>query len=472
MESKYIVAIEVGSSLVKGAIGVVNDIGTLKVCAVETREIVDCVRYGCIQNVEEVRGAVADIILALENHSNIYPRKVQSVYVSLGGRSLMSYKRDLERDFAQETEITNEVIYQMLDEARLEPVADKEIVEVLPAGYMVDNKKNANPVGTYGHNLKMALNIIACRPQIIKNIKRVLEEKMQLNVNDFVVRQMAIAKLVLTSNEIQLGCVLVDLGAETTTISVHKGEALQSLVTIPMGSRNITRDLTSLSITEEQAEKIKCDCVNVNSHEVSVSGAQMVVEGIDDGDISKYVQSRAGEIVANIAAQIRESGLKNTDLPEGIILVGRGAKRKGFNILLESNTSLKVRSGQLPSKIQIADNSINPNDEIDVISILYAATQSNQDAIVECLSEVSKEENDIVEIGFQGDSDDDDNQEGIDDGYSDEVEVEVEEDKVKEKAPKQPKGPTKFQLLMEKLKSRLAESLSEEDDDEDDEDDK
>ncbi len=294
MESKYIVAIEVGSSLVKGAIGVVNDIGTLKVCAVETREIVDCVRYGCIQNVEEVRGAVADIILALENHSNIYPRKVQSVYVSLGGRSLMSYKRDLERDFAQETEITNEVIYQMLDEARLEPVADKEIVEVLPAGYMVDNKKNANPVGTYGHNLKMALNIIACRPQIIKNIKRVLEEKMQLNVNDFVVRQMAIAKLVLTSNEIQLGCVLVDLGAETTTISVHKGDALQSLVTIPMGSRNITRDLTSLSITEEQAEKIKCDCVNVNSHEVSVSGAQMVVEGIDDGDISKYVQSRAG----------------------------------------------------------------------------------------------------------------------------------------------------------------------------------
>ena len=318
----------------------------------------------------------------------------------------------------------------------------------------------------------MALNVIACRPQIIKNIKRVLEEKMQLNVNDFVVRQMAIAKLVLTSNEIQLGCVLVDLGAETTTISVHKGDALQSLVTIPMGSRNITRDLTSLSITEEQAEKIKCDCVNVNSHEVSVSGAQMVVEGIDDGDISKYVQSRAGEIVANIAAQIRESGLKNTDLPEGIILVGRGAKLKGFNILLESNTSLKVRSGQLPSKIQIADNSIHPNDEIDVISILYAATQSNQDAIVECLSEVSKEENDIVEIGFQGDSDDDDNQERIDDGYSDEVEVEVEEDKVKEKAPKQPKGPTKFQLLMEKLKSRLAESLSEEDDDEDDEDDK
>ena len=306
--------------------------------------------------------------------------------------------------------------------------------------------------------------------QIIKNIKRVLEEKMQLSVNDYIVRQMAVAKLVLTPKEIQLGCVLVDLGAETTTISVHKADALQSLVTIPMGSRNITRDLTSLSITEEQAEKIKCDCVNVNSHEAQVRGAQAFVEGIDEGEISKYVQSRAGEIVANIAAQIRESGLKSADLPEGIILVGRGAKLKGFNTLLENNTSLKVRSGQLPGKIQIADNSIHPNDEIDVISILYAATQSNQDAIVECLSEVvNSEENDIVEISSQGGSSEVNIPEEVeDDGYSDDYE---EEEEVENKpTPKKiPKGPSKFQMLMDRLKKSIAENLSEDDEEDDDE---
>ena len=52
MEPKYIVAVEIGSSLIKGAIGAVDELGTLKVLAVEQREAIDCVRYGCIQNVE------------------------------------------------------------------------------------------------------------------------------------------------------------------------------------------------------------------------------------------------------------------------------------------------------------------------------------------------------------------------------------------------------------------------------------
>ena len=71
MDSKYVVAIEIGSSLVKGAIGVVDDIGTLKVCAVECRDIVDCVRYGCIQNVEEVRARGAQLYIFVDNKAQL-----------------------------------------------------------------------------------------------------------------------------------------------------------------------------------------------------------------------------------------------------------------------------------------------------------------------------------------------------------------------------------------------------------------
>lgn len=52
----------------------------------------------------------------------------------------------------------------------------------------------------------------------------------------------------------------------------------------------------------------------------------------------------------------------------------------------------------IPTKIQIADNSIQPTDVIDIVAILYAATQSNQDAIVECmLTPVSPKEEVIEE---------------------------------------------------------------------------
>ncbi len=392
MEPKYIVAIEIGSSLIKGAVGAIDNHGTLKVCAIEEREMVGCVRYGCIQNVEEVRACVADIIVSLEARANVSPRKVKGAYVSLGGRSLMSYKRDVEISFEEETEITNDVINRLLDEAREESLTDKDIVDIVPMGFVVDNMNHNNPIGTFGHNLRVSLNIIACRPQIIKNLNRVIEDRLQLSVNDYIVRQTALAKLVLSPKEIQLGCVLVDFGAETTTLSIYKSSVLQYLVTIPMGSRNITRDLMSLSITEEHAENIKYTQVNANPQETTGNGGKSsIIDGVDDNDVNSYVQYRAGEIVANIVEQINASGFKNADLSSGIVVVGRGAKLNGFNALLENMSLFKVRSGMIPSKVLISDNRIQPCDALDVIAVLFAVAQSGESA-AECLSAVRVEE--------------------------------------------------------------------------------
>ena len=456
MDSKYVVAIEIGSSLIKGAIGVVDDIGTLKVCAVESRDIVDCVRYGCIQNVEEVRATVADIVLALEARTNISPRKVKSVYVALGGRSLQSYRRELERNFDQETEITSEVINELLDEAHLESFIEKDITDVLPMGFVVDKMKHTNPKGTYGHNLKVTLNIIACRPQIIRNIRRVLEEKMQLQINDFVNRQMAIADLVLTPEETQLGCALVDFGAETTTVSVHKSGVLQSLITIPLGSRNITRDLTSLNLTEEQAEKIKRNNVNANYNENPSSCGKLNIEGVDEVEINKYVQARASEIVANIFVYIKANGLKNGN----IVVVGGGAKLKGFNSLLEESSSLKVRSGKLNARIQIADNSIQSDDDVDVIAVLNAAVQSNKEAIVNCMTDVDTNqylsESNVIEIGSDDNSnvDKDEDLEEIDGNGKDGNDV-------PERPKPGPKGKDWFVRIKERIKAVLEEEIAE-----------
>lgn len=68
-------------------------------------------------------------------------------------------------------------------------------------------------------------------------------------------RQSAIADLVLTSDEKKLGCMLVDFGAETTTVSMYKNGTLRYFETLPLGSRNITRDIMSLNHTEENAEQ-------------------------------------------------------------------------------------------------------------------------------------------------------------------------------------------------------------------------
>ena len=71
-----------------------------------------------------------------------------------------------------------------------------------------------------------------------------MADRLRLGINGFVVRQIAEGDMVITNEEKMLGCVLVDFGAETTGVSVYKSGHLQYFATLPLGSRNITLDIT------------------------------------------------------------------------------------------------------------------------------------------------------------------------------------------------------------------------------------
>lgn len=436
MEQKYIVAIEIGSSKIKGAVGSTDETGALTVIAVEEEKLVDCVRYGCIQNVEEVSNRVLRIVRSLEENSSISPRKIKGVYVGMGGRSLSASSREVQRQLPDELEITERIITQIKDEARSANMSDKDVVDVLPHSFTIDNQPATNPVGIFGQQINANLNLLTCKPQIRRNLNRVICERLQLAINGYIVRPIALADLVLSDDEKRLGCMLVDFGAETTTVSIYKDGALHYLETIPLGSRNITRDITSINHLEEKAEELKkaVGCANPQEQ----GGKKNAVDGIDVVEINNYVQARAGEIVANIIEQIKYADYKPTDLPAGIIVVGGGAKLKGFNSLLEAQSSLKVRSGAPLGLIRITDNRIQPSDSVDVISILMSAIRLSA---VDCLEKIQ-----VI-----ADTTDDT--------------TEKNEEEKKETGTKE-KGPS----LMNRLKDRLARIIDLEEDGEEDED--
>ncbi|MDE7388768.1 MAG: cell division protein FtsA, partial [Muribaculaceae bacterium] len=86
---RKIVAVEIGSSKIKGAVGEVAPDGTLTVNAIEEeRPSPKYVRYGQVQNVKEVANVLNRIVLKLNNC--ISPAKISAVYVAIGGRSLIS----------------------------------------------------------------------------------------------------------------------------------------------------------------------------------------------------------------------------------------------------------------------------------------------------------------------------------------------------------------------------------------------
>ncbi len=143
------------------------------------------------------------------------------------------------------------------------------------------------------------------------------------------------------------------------------------MATLPMGSRNITLDLTALNYIEERAEEIKK--VSGNAMHQETMRRKGPGESIDYSEINNYVHARADEIIANIMAQMEYAGVRDTDLPGGIIIVGGGARLRGFNELLAQQSKMKVRQGAPTASVRITDGSIDRTEIVDVISILVAA---------------------------------------------------------------------------------------------------
>lgn len=378
---RYIVAFEIGSSKIRGAVGVVDNSGVVDVIAVEEEKLTDRVRYGCIQNVD-VANAIDTVVERLQAYPAVEPRTITGVYVALGGRSLTSTMVDVSMQLPVETEITEPIITELKKRAAATTDPDRDTVDVVPVRFTVDNKTQTSPVGTFGQSLSARATVLSCSPQIKRILRRVITDRLGLNINGYITRPLAEAAMVLTEDERRLGCMFVDFGAETTTVSVYRGGAPVYVATLPIGSRNITLDLIALNYIEERAEEIK----KVSGNALAVDAARRgkgYAEGIDYTDINNYVHARADEIVANIIAQIEYAGVTAADLPGGIVIVGGGARLRGFNELLQQQSKLPVRQGAPSASVRITDGSIHGTEMVDVISVLVAASRMPE---AECLT--------------------------------------------------------------------------------------
>lgn len=382
MDDKYIVAIEIGSSKIRGALASIDPNGAINILAVQDERVVDSVRYGHVKNVEEVSTKVDAICRKLENSRAILPRKITGVYVGLSGYTIgASHASEVSR-FDADTEIDNSIIEHLKGLITTSGSEGKDIYELLPYEFIIDNESTLNPVGRVGHSIKGTFSVIEGAPSIKNNLNRVFPERLNLTVNGYIVSALAQANMVLTPDEKQLGCMFVDFGCETTTVIIYKKGVLRYMATLPMGSRNITRDLMSLNNLEEQAESIK-RAIGISA--ADAPGRQSGQHSIEQPELGNYITARAGEIIANVIANIEYAGFTPADLPSGIVTVGGGARLKGLSDMITSQSGMKVRMGTAPRSIRLSDTSISSDDITDVVALLLSAAERKP---LDCLTSV------------------------------------------------------------------------------------
>ena len=366
----------------------------------------------------------------------------------------------LEARLGGEQEITREMIADLRRRAAQNIPQERDVIDVAPVKFTVDNKTTVNPVGSYGTTVGARMCVLSCAPVIKRMIRRVIFEKVGLEINGYVARPLAEGALALTDEERRMGAMLVDLGAETTSVTIYKNGAPVYVATLPLGSRNITLDIThALNHIEERAEEIKKVSGNALGAE---SGRRTGADGIDYSEVNNYVHARAAEIITNILKQIEYAGMRTTDLPGGIVLIGGGSRLRGFNELLTQMSKMKVRMGTTQSAVRISDSAVNAADNIDVISTLVAAAQLPE---AECMTEPEPEAEAETGSDEYDDSHDDDDDNvsriGLEDDDDDDFATGKNKKPRKTSDSEEPSGKSR---IFSWLRSRIATAMDEGDD--------
>ena len=326
----FIAAIELGSSKISGIAGKKNSDGSIQVLAYAREDASPFIRKGVIYNIDKTAQAVASIINKLESQLG---NSIAKVYVGIGGQSLRTVKNAVSRTLEEEGIISQELVDSICDENLEVPLADMSVLDVAPQEYKIDNNFHADPVGVAGQHITgQFLNIVA-RASLKKNLEHSFEQA-KVEIADLLIAPVALSNAVLTENEMRSGCALVDFGADTTTVVVYKNNILRYLSVLPLGGNTITRDIASLQMEEEDAEKLKLQYGNA-LYEDEEDTETPAVCTLDDGrtielaTLNNITEARAEEILANVWNQLQLSGYEDK-LFSGIVFTGGGANLKNI----------------------------------------------------------------------------------------------------------------------------------------------
>lgn len=338
----FIIAIELGSSKVTGIAGRKNLDGSISVLAVVKEDSSSFIRKGVVYNINQTVQCISNIVKKLSVTLKV---EIAQVYVGVGGQSIRSVKNVIGKDLPSETIVTQEMVNELMDTNRNVLYQDQEILDAATQEYKVDNDMQLDPVGIQCGRIEGNFLNILWRKTFYRNLNKCFDSA-EVAIAEMYLAPLALADSVLTDAEKRSGCVLVDLGADTTTVSVYYKNILRHLAVIPLGGNNITKDIASLQMEESNAEIMKLKYGNAFTDNNDIDNTLMLPidseRSVESRKFIEIVEGRLQEIIENVWYQVPAEYADR--LLGGIILTGGGSNMKSIDKAFRNHTHIeKIR---------------------------------------------------------------------------------------------------------------------------------
>jgi len=356
-----IVSLDIGTSKIRVIIGEISN-GAINIIGVGSADS-DGIRKGAIVDIDQT---VQSIRNAVDHAERMVGIGISEVYVGISGNHIaLQSNHGVVAVSNEDREIGEEDIERVLQAAKVVALPpEREIIGLVPKQFLVDGLTGIqDPRGMIGVRLEVECTIITGTKAAVHNLMRCVE-KAGLKISGLILMSLASGMMALTKDEKQMGTVLADIGAGSTTLAIFEGGSLSAVSTLPIGGDYVTSDICyGLKTQTEHAEKIKLkygcaridDAAEDQKFKVMRVGSNMEKE-FSQFDLANIIEPRMQEIFQMIRQEVKRLGYH--DKINGYVLTGGSVSLPSVlplaQIELESNVRIAV-----PDYIGVRDPSFS-----------------------------------------------------------------------------------------------------------------
>ncbi|MCU0787136.1 MAG: cell division protein FtsA, partial [Verrucomicrobia bacterium] len=256
--SSIIVGLEIGTSKVCAVVGEVNSEGVLNIIGVGQARSRG-VRKGEVIDTSQAEEDVRNAIVEAEQMADV---EIRSVHLGVTGGHIRGFtNRGVHPVVSADREICEDDVEDVVKNARAINVpAENTVVHAVRQNFVVDGQEGINdPIGMLGSRLEVDVHVVHGNLNRLQNPAR-LVKGLQLEVDSVVFAGLASSLALLSSEQKELGALVIDLGGGTTDYAVYVDGVIKHTGVLAVGGDHVSNDLAyGLKVPLGRAEQLKIE---------------------------------------------------------------------------------------------------------------------------------------------------------------------------------------------------------------------
>jgi len=349
--NSIIVGLEIGTSKVCAVVGELTSEGALNIVGLGQARSTG-VRKGEIVDTHATEENIRAAIVEAEHMADV---EIRSVYLGVTGNHVRGFNnRGVHPVVSADREITEDDVQDVVKNARtINLPADSTVLHAVRQHFLVDGHDGVtNPVGMLGGRLEVDVHVVHGNLNRLQNAIRVVKG-MQLDVEEVVFNGLAASLALLTPEQKELGCVVMDIGAGTTDYVVYVDGVIRHTGVLAVGGDHVSNDLSrGLRVPLSRAEQLKLEHGSAflddaaRGQEITINNSLGFPErNISLENLRRIMALRLEEVFELVAQDIEEANLSDY-LRGGAFLCGGAARIPRIAEMAENVFEMPVSLGK------------------------------------------------------------------------------------------------------------------------------